>query len=82
MLIHDRGIDLAALGAAYLAFLATAVVAAAVFLGMRHYLVVSPNRWTRDYGIYVSLVLATLLIATVLENESRPRCTTLPCRSY
>ena len=33
---------------------------------------VSPNRGSRDYGIYVSLTLATLLIAIVLENESLP----------
>jgi hypothetical protein len=33
---------------------------------------VSPNRGTRDYGIYVSSALATLLIALVLENETLP----------
>ena len=37
-----------------------------------HLLVISPNRGSRDYGIYVSLTLATLLIAIVLENESLP----------
>jgi hypothetical protein len=71
-LFHDRGIDLAALGAAYLVLLATCVVALAAFCAARKLLVISPNRGTRDYGIYVSLALATLLIAVVLENESLP----------
>ena len=67
-----RGIDLAGLGAAYLTLLATGAVTLGAFYAARHLLVISPNRWSRDYGIYVSLALATLLIATVLENESLP----------
>ncbi|HET7607318.1 MAG TPA: hypothetical protein VFL84_01465, partial [Gammaproteobacteria bacterium] len=35
-------------------------------------LVISPNRGSRDYGVYVSWALATLLIAIFLENESLP----------
>jgi hypothetical protein len=69
---QDRGIALASLGGAYLALLATALLTGGLCIVARHYLVVSPNRWARDYGIYVSLVLATLLIAVVLENESLP----------
>jgi hypothetical protein len=68
-----RGIDLASLGAAYLTLLATVVVAIAAFVAARHLLVISPNRGSRDYGIYVSLILAALSIAIVLENESLPR---------
>lgn len=71
-LFHDRGLDLAALGGAYLVTLATVVATIAAFATARHLLVISPNRSTRDYGIYVSLALATLLVATVLENESLP----------
>jgi hypothetical protein len=67
-----RGIDLAALGAAYLALLATAALTLAAFFAIRHLLVISPNRGSRDYGIYVSLTLAALSIAIVLENESLP----------
>lgn len=74
--VHDltaallsRGIDLSAFGAAYLALLGNAVAALAAFLGARAHLVVSPNRAARDYGVYVSVVLAALLIATVLQNE-------------
>jgi hypothetical protein len=71
-LLHDRGIDLAALGGAYLTLLATVILTIAAFSAARRLLVISPNRGTRDYGIYVSLTLATLLIAIVLENESLP----------
>jgi hypothetical protein len=70
--IAERGIDLAALGAAYLILIATAGVTMVAFYAARSQLVVSPNRGSRDYGIYVSLTLAALLIATVLENESLP----------
>jgi hypothetical protein len=71
-LFTERGVDLAALGAAYLAFIFTCAVTAAVFYAARSKLVVSPNRSSRDYGIYVSLTLATLIVATVLENELLP----------
>jgi len=71
-LFTARGVDLAALGAAYLTLLATTALAIAAFVAARKSLVVSPNRGSRDYGIYVSLTLATLLVATVLENESLP----------
>jgi hypothetical protein len=71
-LFAERGVDLTTLGAAYLALLATSVLTIAVFFAARHLLVISPNRGSRDYGIYVSLALAALLIALVLENESLP----------
>lgn len=74
---HARGVDLATLGAAYLALLGNAVITLAVFLASRAYLVVSPNRAARDYAVYVTAVLSTLLVATVLENElvARPLVT-------
>ena len=69
----DRGISLATLGGAYLVLLATVLATGAAFFAARKLLVVSPNRGARDYGIYVSMALATLVIATVLENELLPR---------
>jgi hypothetical protein len=71
-LLATRGIALATLGAAYLTLLAAGIVTGAMFYAARHMLVISPNRGSRDYGIYVSLTVATLLIATVLENELLP----------
>jgi hypothetical protein len=71
-LFHDRGLDLAALGGAYLVALATVIATFAAFTAARHLLVFSPNRGARDYAIYVSLSLATLFIAIVLENETLP----------
>ncbi len=72
-LLASRGLDFASLGAAYLVVLATVLLTAGAFITARHYLVISPNRCTRDHGVYVSWLLATLLIATVLENETLPR---------
>lgn len=74
-LFHDRGLDLAALGGAYLVALATVIATFAAFTAARHLLVFSPNRGARDYAIYVSLSLATLFIAIVLENETLPKGT-------
>jgi hypothetical protein len=71
-LLAERGVDLASLGAAYLILIATAGLTMAAFYAARSQLVVSPNRGSRDYGIYVSSTLAALLIAIVLENESLP----------
>jgi len=72
-LFAERGVDLATLGAAYLIFIATAVLTVFAFYTARSQLVISPNRGSRDYGVYVSWALATLLIAILLENESLPR---------
>ncbi len=74
-LFASRGIDFASLGAAYLVLLATVLLTATAFVAARQHLVIAPNRWTRDYAIYTSVVLATLLIAVVLENEFLPRGT-------
>jgi hypothetical protein len=72
-LFHDRGLDLAALGGAYLVALATVAATLATFAAARHLLVISPNRGARDYGVYVCLALATLIVAIVLENETLPK---------
>lgn len=71
--LQSRGIDLVSLGVAYLALLANLAVAIVVFAAARSYLVITPNRASRDYGIFVAALLATLVIATVLENELLPR---------
>jgi hypothetical protein len=71
-LLAARGVDLATLGAAYLVLIVTAALTTAAFYTARNLLVISPNRGSRDYGIYVSLTVAALLIAIVLENESLP----------
>ena len=78
--LHNRGIDFAALGGAYLVFLASCVATAAVFFAARSYLVVAPNKQARDYGVYVCVVLLTLLIAAALENELLPG--TVPTLHY
>ena len=72
ILLAQRGIGLTSLGGAYLALLATAVLTIAAFYAARHLLVISPNRGSRDYGLYVSWTLAAVLIAIVLENELLP----------
>lgn len=76
VMLASRGVDLGALGVAYLVMLATIAAALGVFLAARAYLVISPNRASRDYGTFVSAVLTTLLIATVLENELLPQSAT------
>jgi hypothetical protein len=70
--LAERGINLTTLGAAYLILIATVTLTIGAFYAARSLLVISPNRGARDYGIYVSWTLATLLIAIVLENESLP----------
>ena len=74
---RDRGIDLTELGGAYLVLLLTALLTWIAFAAARKLLVISPNRGARDYGIYVAAALATLLVATVLENELLPVGVTL-----
>jgi hypothetical protein len=78
--LQSRGVDFAALGAAYLVFIASCVATIAVFFAARAHLVVAPNRQARDYAQYVCAVLLTLLIATALENELLP--TTVPTLRY
>jgi hypothetical protein len=81
--LHDRGITLASLGAAYLVFLASCVVTAALYSAARKHLVVAPNRQSRNYALYVIAVLLTVVVATALENElSRAGMPTLRYVAY
>lgn len=81
--LHDRGITFASLGAAYLVFIASCVMTAAVYSAARKHLVVAPNRQSRNYALYVIAMLLTLLVATALENElSRSTMPTLRYVAY
>jgi len=81
--LHDRGVTFASLGAAYLVFMASCVVTAALYSAARKHLVVAPNRQSRNYALYVVAVLLTLLVATALENElSRAAVPTLLYVAY
>src|SRR5262245_56828403 len=83
VVLNDRGITFASLGAAYLIFLASCVVTAAVYSAARKQLVVAPNRQSRNYALYVIAVLLTLVVATALENElSRTAAPTLRYVAY
>ena len=77
-LVSTRGLDLASLGAAYLFLLGTIAFTIAGFALSRAHLVITPNRAARHYGLYVVMVLASLGIASVLENQLVPeQATTL-----
>jgi hypothetical protein len=67
--LASRGITLASLGGAYLVLLANLIAAVGCFIIARSSLVISPNKTAKHYGVYVVMVLATLAIATALENE-------------
>ena len=64
----SHGLGLAAFGAAYLFLLANAAGTAICYGLVRRYLIISPNRAAGHYGLYVSVVLVSLLIATMLDN--------------
>ena len=70
--LAERGVDWSTLGVAYAFLLVTAAATAAAFVAARAYLVISPNRFARDYALYVSALLAAVLIAMALENEILP----------
>jgi hypothetical protein len=67
--LASRGITLASLGGAYLVLLGNLIAAIGCFIVARSSLVISPNKTAKHYGLYVVMVLATLGIATALENE-------------
>lgn len=72
------GLDLRALGAAYVLFLGSTALSAVFFSLSRAYLVVTPNLAAKHYGLYILMVLVTLGIAAGLENELVPaQATTL-----
>ena len=68
-LLADTGISLAALGVAYLALVTNAIIAAALFIVCRRKLVINPNKAGRDYGLFMAVLIAALLVAATLENE-------------
>jgi hypothetical protein len=67
--LASRGLTLASFGGAYLVFLGNLIAAIGCFIAARSRLVISPNPTAKHYGLYVVMVLATLGIATALENE-------------
>lgn len=68
-----RGVSLESLGTAYLFLVATALLTSALYTLSRMFLVVTPNRAARHYGLYVVMVLVSLAVASVLENELAPQ---------
>lgn len=70
--LTSHGWSLSALGAAYLFVLANALGTALCYAAIRRYLIISPNRASGHYGLYVVVVLLSLLIATILDNTLVP----------
>jgi len=70
--LGTRNISFEELGGAYLFFLANIITASVLFIASRALLVISPNKATKDYELYISVVLVTLFVATMLENELLP----------
>jgi hypothetical protein len=68
-----RGVGLPELGSAYLVFLGTLMASVILFLCSRSWLVVTPNRAAKHYGLYVATILVSVIVATILENELVPR---------
>jgi hypothetical protein len=76
--LASSALDLESLGSAYIVFLASMVLSAAAFTASRMWLVVTPNRPAKDYGLYIVVVLVSLGIAATLESELVPdQATTL-----
>lgn len=67
-----QGLSADAFGAAYFVLLGSLLLTSALFLLSRTFLVVTPNRASRDYGLYVVVVLVSIAVATVLENALLP----------
>jgi len=77
-LLALSGLDLGALGAAYLLLLASVALGAVAFALCRSFLVVTPNLAARHYGLYIVVVLVSLGTAATLENQLVPaQATTL-----
>ncbi|HEU4620442.1 MAG TPA: hypothetical protein VFV10_20580 [Gammaproteobacteria bacterium] len=66
------------LGVAYVFLLLNAAVTALAFVAARRFLVISPNRGARDYGLYTSGLLAALIVAAVLDSELASPSPVLP----
>jgi hypothetical protein len=66
------GLSIEAFGAAYLVLLGSLVLTGALFMLSRTFLVVTPNRAAKYYGLYVVVVLVSIILATGLENALLP----------
>jgi hypothetical protein len=77
-LMAGRGMTLQALGVAYILLVANGFLAVPLFLVFRSKLVISPNRASRDYGLFVAVLLVALLVAATLENQLSGAPVTLP----
>lgn len=71
-LLPAQGLTLRAFGGAYLILLANLIVAVGLFLSSRALLVITPNLAAKRYGLYVVVVLLSLIVATGLENALLP----------
>ena len=76
--LAERGISPEALGIAYMFLVANAAFAGALFMVCRSELLISPNRASRSYALFMALLMGALLVAGALENELLPPATTLP----
>jgi hypothetical protein len=77
-LLANRGISMSALGAAYIVLGTNALLAAPIFMVCRTKLVISPNRASRDYGLFMAVLLVSLMVAATLENQLSAAPLTLP----
>lgn len=75
--LASRGLDLAAMGGAYVFLLTSLAATALCYYLARRYTVISPNQAARHYGLHVAVVMIALIVATVLENELVPGRATL-----
>jgi hypothetical protein len=80
--LQSRGIELTSLGVAYVVLLASVIATACAFVAARTHLVVAPNRFSRDYAVYIAAVITVLLIATALENELSLSAPALPYAAF
>lgn len=71
-LLSAQGLTLTAFGGAYLILLANLLVATGLFLTSRTLLVITPNLAAKHFGLYVVVVLLSLIVATGLENALLP----------
>jgi hypothetical protein len=71
-LLSTQGLTLTAFGGAYLILLANMLAAVALFSSSRAFLVITPNLTAKRYGLYVVVVLLSLIVATALDNALLP----------
>lgn len=71
-LLPAQGLTLTAFGGAYLILLTNLLVAVGLFVSSRAFLVITPNLAAKRYGLYVVVVLMSLIMATALDNALLP----------